>query len=130
MKFLVFSVTQILREINFGHYDEWWPKNYLFDCFSSFEFWLFGNFTLENVKNIKQIQNSELFIWSKWQFWELHNDQNWFHVKSEWQKNPEIFTLCIRRGLVVVWFIKVTLLINTPDAIYLHLDRIIVRICT
>ena len=26
---------------------------------------------------------------------ELLNDQNWFHIKSEWQKNPEISTLCI-----------------------------------
>ena len=35
-----------------------------------------------------------LLKWSKWQFWGfLKNDQNWFHVKSEWQKNLEIFTL-------------------------------------
>ena len=33
----------------------------------------------------------------KWQFLEfLENDKNWFHVKYEWQKNAEIFTLrCI-----------------------------------
>ena len=23
------------------------------------------------------------------------NDQNQFHVKSEWQKNPEIYKLCV-----------------------------------
>ena len=39
--------------------------------------------------------NSELLKWSKWQFLELQNDKNWFHVKSGWQKNPENSTFCI-----------------------------------
>ena len=25
----------------------------------------------------------------------LQNDQNWFHIKYDWQKSPGIFTLCI-----------------------------------
>ena len=29
------------------------------------------------------------------QFLRLQNRQNWFHVKSKWQKNPEFSTLCI-----------------------------------
>ena len=31
----------------------------------------------------------------KWTVFGLQNDQNWFHVKSEWQKNHAISTLCI-----------------------------------
>ena len=31
----------------------------------------------------------------QWQFLGLQNDQTWFHVKSEWQKNLVISTLCI-----------------------------------
>ena len=30
----------------------------------------------------------------KWQNLHFKNLQNWFHVKSEWQKNHEVFTLC------------------------------------
>ena len=50
------------------------------------------------------VQNSDLQKWSKWQFWGLQFDQNWFHVKYEWQINHEISTLCsltfrVRQGL-------------------------------
>ena len=37
---------------------------------------------------------SKILKRSKWQFFELQNDKNWFHVNSEWQKNPENSTLC------------------------------------
>ena len=53
-------------------------------------------YTTLEMSKIATIQNSELLKWSKWQFLGLQNDQNLFYVKSEWQKSPEISTLCIR----------------------------------
>ena len=55
-------------------------------------FWIliFWEFHTWKCEKYPQIQNSELFMWSKWQFLELQNDQNWFHVKFEWQKNLKI----------------------------------------
>ena len=35
---------------------------------------------------------------------ELLGSQNWFHVKSEWQKNPEIFNLWVNFHTVNIWF--------------------------
>ena len=52
-------------------------------------------YTTLEMSKIATIQNSELLKWSKWQFLGLQNDQNLFYVKSEWQKSPEISTLCI-----------------------------------
>ena len=51
-------------------------------------FWVFWHFTLERVSKFRAFnsQNSSFFG--------LQYDQNWFYVKSEWQKNPEIFTFC------------------------------------
>ena len=37
--------------------------------------------------------NSEPLNVLKWQFYNIKNLKNWFHVKSDWQKNPEISTL-------------------------------------
>ena len=53
--------------------------------------------TFRKISNVKlpKIQNSELLKWSKWQLLGFQKDQNWFEVKSERQKNPEISTLCI-----------------------------------
>ena len=47
------------------------------------------------MSKFPKILNWELLKCSKWQFLGLQNDQNWFHVKSEWQKNHAISTLCI-----------------------------------
>ena len=49
---------------------------------------------LKISKNPKNV-NSELSKGSKWQFLGLQNDQNQFHVKSEWQNYPVISTLSI-----------------------------------
>ena len=51
------------------------------------------------TSKVPKIQTSEILKWSKWQFLVLPNDQNWFHVKSEWPKNPEICILCIPRSV-------------------------------
>ena len=54
-KFINLPTTMILREINFGWFHK--VQNYFFNNFEGFEFWCFGNFTLENVKNV---QNSNV----------------------------------------------------------------------
>ena len=33
-------------------------------------------------------------VCQNWQFFRIHTSLIWFHVKSEWQENSEIFTLC------------------------------------
>ena len=48
---------------------------------------------LDSAK-LPKMQNSEMLKSSKWQFLELQNNQNWFHVKSVWRKIPKISTLC------------------------------------
>ena len=50
------------------------------------------NFTNENVKKYKKIQNLELLKWSKWQFLGLQDDQNCFAVSLRGRK---ILKLCI-----------------------------------
>ena len=85
-KFSNFPATLKLREINFGWFQR--DKKLLLS-----QFWMLCILTLEKFQNWKypkfpEIQNSELV---KGQFLGLQNDQNWFHVKSEWQKIPGIF---------------------------------------
>ena len=69
-KFYNFTITQILRELNFGWFEK--VKN----CHSNhlealnFDFWEISHFEMS------KIQNSELLIWSKCHFFELQNDQN------------------------------------------------------
>ena len=45
----------------------------------------------------KKYQNLELLNCSKWEFWVHYNNLIWFHIKSEWQENLEISTLCKAR---------------------------------
>ena len=59
------------------------PEN---TCWSS-EIWSLLTFALSE-------QNSEPTKWQKGQFFNFYILQNWFHVKSEWQNNSEISTLC------------------------------------
>ena len=56
----------------------------------NFDFWGFHNW---KCQNFPKIQHSLLPKWSNWQVLGLQESQNWFHVKSEWQQNPAIFTL-------------------------------------
>jgi len=70
-----FTATLILREINFG-------------CF-------------QKVKSCRLITAAEMV---KIAVLRLQNNQNWFHVKSEWQKNPEISTLWTERHAKTVSF--------------------------
>ena len=56
------------------------------------------NFDVEKFSHLRMLKiakNSKFRAakMSKWQFLGLQIDQNWFHVKSDWQKNLEISTL-------------------------------------
>ena len=68
----------------------WFYVKSLLADFRSFEFWFLRISNFKMSKNPQQIQNSEpLQLFNFAVFWH-QNDQNWFHVKSEWQKNTEI----------------------------------------
>ena len=51
-------------------------------------------------KILKNSKFTVVFKWSKLKMavFGLPNDQNWFHIKFEWKKNPEISTLCTGSG--------------------------------
>ena len=57
----------------------------------NFDFW--KKISHFKSQNFPTFQNSELLKWSKLQILGLQNNQNWFHVKSKWQKNPANFQL-------------------------------------
>ena len=90
-KFHDYSIDQILREINFG--DSRSAKTFFLDTFKDCTF-LFSNFhellhflkdeTHQNNKiQGPKISNNGSIRISRF-------SKNWFHVKSEWQRNPEI----------------------------------------
>ena len=83
----------ILREINCSWLQK--VKNYSLNNFEGFQFWFLEKYHTRKCQKSSKIQNSEVLKWSKWQLLGFQNDQNWFHAKSKWQKNPEISTLCI-----------------------------------
>ena len=82
-KFSKFSAILILREINFGWLQK--VKNCRFNNFEGFEFWFLEKVHTRKCQKFQNVQNSEL----------LQYDQNWFHVKSKWQRYHKISTLCI-----------------------------------
>ena len=52
--------------------------------------WIFALYESWNLPNQ---QNSEPLKLQKWQFYNFSILQNWFQLKSEWQKTPDIFTM-------------------------------------
>ena len=69
-KFQDFYATQILREINFGHFED--PKNCRFDHLSSSELWIFGKFWhFQEWNTISKNQTSKPRKLSKWYFFTL-----------------------------------------------------------
>ena len=82
-------ISQILSEIKFRN--SWRAKSailtYLkalnFDFYEFLHFWRL-KFTESTKYKAPKIK--------KWRFSNMYNPWNWFHVKSEWQKNPYIFT--------------------------------------
>ena len=68
-----------------------------------YEFCSFGKFRpSKSAKNHKN-QNSEPLNVVKWLILDFKNPKNWFHVKSEWLKNPDISTLWEKR-MMILWF--------------------------
>ena len=78
-KFLDFSITQILREINFE--DSWSAKCTILPNLHS-EFWFLWFFSLFEGWNFPNEQNSQPLKWQNRQFLHFKNPQNWFYVKS------------------------------------------------
>ena len=74
--------------------DLWGSKTVILTGLEAFNFDLLGEFLTWECEKYPKIQNSEMLICSKQHFVELQNHQNWFHMSSEWHKNPEISTLC------------------------------------
>ena len=78
-KFSNFLATLILCEINFSWFQR--LKNCCFNNLAGFEFWVFGYFTLENVKCSQKFEIQSYIFSQNCSFWGLQNYQNWLHVK-------------------------------------------------
>ena len=89
-KFHGFSITQILREINFGEKRS--AKYAILTHLGALNFDFCGilHFLKVEMYQINKIYSPKK--WPKWKFLDFLFLQNWFHVKSKWQKNPEIST--------------------------------------
>ena len=66
-------------------------KNCHFCHFRSCEFCSFGKYQPSKSAKIKTNLNSEPLDALKWLILHFKNPQNWFHVKSDWYKDHEIF---------------------------------------
>ena len=96
----------MLCEINFG--DSRWSKTAIFTKLEALNFEFLEKFHTEKCKKFPASQNSELIKWLKLQFLTFWNQLNCFHVKYEWQKNPEFSTLWKTNTgcLSTVWIFK------------------------
>ena len=73
----------------------WWMLNFQkchFFHFRSSVFCWFGKCQPSKSAKIHKNQNSKPANVLRWQILNLYNPKNWFHVKSKWLKNPDIFT--------------------------------------
>ena len=91
-KFHDFSVIQILREINFGDCTS--AKSAILSYFKALDeflfLWIFAFFKVEcSFDTIQRLKNGKKTAVLR----NYYILQNWFHVKSEGQKNPEFSTL-------------------------------------
>ena len=77
----IFPATFILCEINLGWFQK--VKICRFNNFGGSEYWFWGKIHIWKCLKVPKIQLSK-----------LQKYQNWFHVKSEWQKYPEISIMC------------------------------------
>ena len=78
-----------------------------FDSYAFMQFWKAENYQINNIQSLWNCKKRQFL-----NFWVL---QNWFHVKSQWQKNPDIYTLCREAFLEFTW--------NHPQAFYVLLGR-------
>ena len=89
-----FTATHTLREINFGWFQK--VKNCHLNKFGGFEFWFLG---ISHLKMSKFPKNSNFRAAElvKLVVYEAPKWPNWFHIKNEWRKNPEISTLWVSK---------------------------------
>ena len=82
----------------------WRSKTAFFAILGGCAFCLFGNFQSQESAKIHKNWISEPLNVSKCLILHFKIPQNWFHVKSEWQKNPEISTLC---KMIMITMVKI-----------------------
>ena len=61
--------------------------------FEGFDFWQNSGLEMSKVSKKSKFRSAQMV---KMAIFGLQNDQNWFHVKSKWQKNPVICVFPIR----------------------------------
>ena len=86
-------INRWTRSFDVSKIDFGWSQK---DHFEGFEFWFVEKFQPRKCTNVHK--NSKFRPAKMVQmvvFLGLQNDQNWFHVKDDWEKNSEISTLCI-----------------------------------
>ena len=104
LKFHDFSITQILREINFGDCTS--AKSAILSYFKALDeflfLWIFAFFKVEcSFDTIQRLKNGKKTAVLR----NYYILQNWFHVKSEGQKNPEFSTLwTLYKCTYLIWW--------------------------
>ena len=88
-KFQDFSVTQISSEINFG---EFWCSKSAFFC-HFWGLWILVIWWFSTISNCENSWKSILRASKNAKMVVFDNLKKWFHVKSEWQRNPWISTV-------------------------------------
>ena len=87
-KFQFYSATQILREINFDHFEA--PETVILTIWAALNFEFLGisdTYILSSVKVFPKFKIQSLQIVKMCSFWPSEMPQNWFHINSEWQEN-------------------------------------------
>ena len=113
-KFRNFPTNLTLREINLSWFQR--VKNFNFDNFGGIEFWVLGNFTLRNVKNIQKFKfraghmvKIAVFGASKWQKLSSHKiwvaEKSWnFHIVYSKLGLPGLYVLENPKQFWNLWF--------------------------
>ena len=92
-KFSNFPAILALHKINFSWFSG--GQEILFEQFWRLCILMYGkiwHLKMSKISKHSKFLSAQMVIMAV--FWAL-NDQNLFHAQSEWQKNPEISTLCI-----------------------------------
>ena len=79
-----FSATRNLREINFGHFVT--SKTAIMTIWAALNIEFFATVDIFECDIFSKTQNSKPPKLWKWKLLTLFVNQNWFPVKSEWQK--------------------------------------------
>ena len=73
------------------------------------EFFIQSDFTWNQFLGIYKFKKSHIYSFRafKTQKWQSYKHHKWFHVKSEWKKNPEISTLWSSKKIAWTFFIQI-----------------------